>query len=163
MNIIYITHSLTGTLHLLFAILALLFGTVILFSKKGTSFHKKAGYLYVINMILVNVTAFMLYNLTGKFNIFHIAALVSSATLLSGFIPIIAKKPKDGYIELHFSFMYWSVMGLYAAFISETAVRIPTAPFWEAVGFGTAIVMFVGGLVFAYKKNQWQSTFGKIN
>jgi len=163
MKIIYLTHSFTGTFHLAVAILALLFGTVILFGKKGTSFHKKAGYLYVVNMILLNVTAFMLYNLTGKFNIFHIAALVSSVTLLSGFVPVIIKKPVDGYIQLHFSFMYWSVMGLYAAFVSETAVRIPAAPFWGAVGFGTAIVMFVGGFVFAYKKLQWQSIFDKLN
>jgi len=159
MNLFYTTHSFTGTFHLSVAILALLFGTIVLWAKKGTQFHKRAGYLYAINMILLNITAFMLYNLTGKFNVFHIAAIVSSATLLSGFVPILLKKPINGYMDLHIGFMYWSVIGLYAAFVSETAVRIPSTPFWGAVGFGTAIVMFFASIIFAKKRHQWETTF----
>jgi len=161
MDLIYTTHSFTGAFHLVVAILALLFGTIVLFSKKGTQFHKRAGYLYAVNMMLLNITAFMLYNLTGKFNIFHIAAIVSLATLIAGFVPIIIKKPVKGYMQLHISFMYWSVMGLYAAFVSETAVRIPATPFWEAVGFGTAAVMLIANIVYFQKKNQWESTFAQ--
>jgi len=157
MNLIYPVHGLTGAFHLIVALLAILFGTYILFSTKGTQRHKRVGYLYAVSMLLLNITAFMLFNLTGKFNVFHIAAIVSSLTLFAGIIPVIIKKPAGSYVHYHFSFMYWSVMGLYAAFVSETLVRIPATPFWGAVGVGTALVMLAGGLVFGFKKAKWEA------
>lgn len=159
MNLIYPVHGFTGAFHLVVALLAILFGTYILFSKKGTSIHKKVGYLYTTSMVLLNITAFMLYNINGKFNVFHIAAIVSSLTLLAGILPVLIKKPADNYVHYHFSFMYWSVIGLYGAFVSETMVRIPATPFWTAVGIGTGLVMFIGGLVFAYQKAKWETQF----
>ena len=35
---------------------------------------------------------------------------------------------------MHFSFMYWSVRGLYAAFAAEVLTRIPEANFFGMVG-----------------------------
>lgn len=153
---IYPVHGIVGAFHLIVAVLSLVFGSYILFTCKGTSLHKKAGYAYVASMTLVIVTAFMLYNLNGKFNIFHIAACVSTFSLLAGMMPIIFKKPTNSYVSLHLSFMYWSVMGLYGAFVSETMVRIPESPFWEMVGLATSAVMLVGGIVFGFKKKQWE-------
>jgi len=156
MNFIYPIHGLVGAFHVIVSILSLGFGSYILFSTKGTRLHKKLGYVYAVSMTLVITTAFMLYNLTGKFNMFHIAAIVSTVTLMAGMLPILLKKPRNSYLSLHFSFMYWSVIGLYGAFVSETLVRIPESPFWEMVGLATGAVMLVGGIVFGFKKKQWQ-------
>jgi len=156
MDFIYPLHGWVGGFHLVFSVLSLIFGSFILFSTKGTSLHKKVGYAYVVCMVWVIATAFMLYNLTGKFNMFHIAALVSTVTLLAGMLPIITKKPVESFMSLHLSFMYWSVIGLYGAFVSETLVRIPSSPFWEMVGLATGTVMLIGGIVFGFKKKQWE-------
>jgi len=48
------------------------------------------------------------------------------------------------------------ITGLYGAFVSETLVRIPESPFWEMVGLATGAVMLVGGIMFGFKKKQWQ-------
>jgi len=154
-----------GLIHLVFSIVALITGTLVLLKKKGSKTHKKIGYVYSISMVGLIITAFMLYNLFGSFGIFHWLAIVSTLTLAGGMIPILSKKPVDGYIALHWNFMYWSVMGLYAAFVSETIVRIPQVVvennipnhvFYSMTGIGTGIVMFLAVIIFFIKKKHWQ-------
>jgi hypothetical protein len=57
--------------------------------------------------------------------------------------------------------MYWSVMGLYAAFVAETMVRIPDAPFYNMVGWATGGVMLIGGIAFGYYKKSWETAFAQ--
>ncbi len=49
--------------------------------------------------------------------------VVSILTISLGMIPIWTKKPINKWKYLHFSFMYWSVMGLYVAFAAEILSR----------------------------------------
>lgn len=114
-------------------------------------------------MLLLLATAFMIYRLFGRFGVFHIAAIVSGVTLLGGMIPVIRRKPKNSWLNLHFSFMYWSVFGLYAAFVAESAVRLPIrAVFTSAQTFFTVLIvstlatMLVGQIIFFKSKKKWQ-------
>ncbi|TYP91739.1 putative membrane protein (DUF2306) [Fodinibius salinus] len=154
-NIVY---DWIGGLHLIASIVALITGTLILAMAKGSEIHKKIGYIYVSAMLIVVATAFMIYRLFGGSGIFHWAAVVSGATLAGGMIPALLRTPDD-WVILHFSFMYWSVLGLYAAFISEILVRVPESPFLEMVGFGTGGIMLVGGGWFYYRKDYWEAEF----
>jgi uncharacterized membrane protein len=52
-----------GLIHLLVSIVAMITGIVVLSNKKGTKKHKQIGYIYVVSMLLVNLTAFMIYRL----------------------------------------------------------------------------------------------------
>ncbi|MDT8413777.1 MAG: DUF2306 domain-containing protein [Flavobacteriaceae bacterium] len=113
--------SPTGLVHLIFALLALVFGTAVLFMKKGTPVHKKAGYLYLISMLVMNATAFGIYRLFGGFGIFHYAALLSLFSLIGGIYP--AYRRRSGWHLQHLEVMLWSVVGLYAAFAAEISVR----------------------------------------
>lgn len=124
--------------------------------KKGSKLHIKIGYTYITNMLIVNITAFMIYRLFGEFGIFHYAALVSLLTVLGGAIPAIFRIPENNWYDLHFSLMYWSVMGLYGAFSAEILTRIPETPFLGMVGIATTGIMFTGGIYFSCKKEQWQ-------
>ncbi len=157
-----------GLVHLIFSILALIVGTMVLLQQKGTKRHKTIGYSYVVAMLGVNLTAFMLYNLYGKFGMFHWMAIVSLLTVIAGMLPMLLKKPKT-YVSLHFNFMYWSVIGLYGAFVAEILVRIPdvviesgipNVAFYKAIGIGVAITMGLGAY-FAIKKNKEWSEFDK--
>lgn len=154
-NLVY---SATGFVHLIAAIIALITGTLVLSMKKGTDLHIKIGYAYVISMIIVNGTAFMIYRLFGGFGIFHIAALISLLTVVAGMTPVLLRKPKNSWLDMHLAFMYWSVMGLYAAFVSEVLTRIPESPFFGTIGIATTIIMIIAGIAFYMKKDKWENT-----
>lgn len=148
-----------GLIHFIVSMLSVVFGTAILLMEKGTKRHKQIGYAYVFSMLGVIITSFMMYRLFGKFGIFHIAALVSAITLSLGMIPAILRKPAKTWFSLHFSFMYWSVIGLYAAFAAEMMVRIPQQPFFRMVGFASFGVALLGGIFMAIYKKRWSQMY----
>jgi uncharacterized membrane protein len=150
-----LVNSQTGLIHLLSAIIALIFGTLILSFRKGTTLHKTFGYIYVVSMIILNVTSFLIYHLFDRWGAFHYAAVISTLTLLAGFIPVFTKKPIKSWLHLHITFMYYSVIGLYAAFASETLVRIPGVGFWWVVVGATTVVMAAGLIVFQLTSKKW--------
>jgi uncharacterized membrane protein len=168
MNFENIITNKIGLVHLIFSVISLLAGTLVLILRKGTKTHKKVGYVYSGAMVIVLVTAFSIYNLFGTWGIFHWTALVSTLTLAFGLIPIITKWPKKHYISLHFSFMYWSVIGLYGAFMAETFVRmpeiviesgVPNAMFYNMTGIAVAITMGLGAYYFIKNKLRWEDKF----
>jgi len=148
-----------GFVHLISSCFALIFGTYVLLAKKGTKQHIQIGYLYVISMGILILTAFMIYRLFNGWGIFHYTTLLSLISIVLGMIPIWTKKPVNKWKYLHFSFMYWSVIGLYAAFAAEILVRIPETPFFGMVGIATGIIMLVGGVFFGISKAKWINTF----
>lgn len=112
----------------------------------------------------------MTYRLFGTWGIFHWTAVVSTLTIIFGLVPIITKKPTKNYVVLHFSFMYWSVIGIYGALISETLVRmpkvviqggIPNTVFYNLTGIGTALVMGIGVYYFLKLKPKWEQQFDR--
>ncbi len=149
-----------GLAHLAAALLSLVSGTCVLVLKKGTTTHKIVGRVYAASMLIVVATSFMIYRFFGGFGIFHVAAIVSFVTLLGGMVPPLLFRSNPKWIHTHLGMMYWSVMGLYAAFVAEVMVRIPEAPFYNMVGWATGGVMLVGGAAFGYYKKSWEATFG---
>ncbi|MBT8384312.1 MAG: hypothetical protein KJO83_01230, partial [Bacteroidia bacterium] len=133
-----------GLIHFLSSLLALICGSLILILKKGTKKHKKMGYTYTFSMVILLTTSFMMYRLFNGFGIFHYAAILSAVTLILGMIPVWIKKPRTKWLIRHFSFMYWSVIGLYAAFVSEILTRIPDSPFFSMVGLATVVILILG-------------------
>ena len=152
-------HDSIGGVHLLASMIALAMGTQVLWMDKGTQLHRQIGYVYSASMLVVIITAFSIYRLFGGFGVFHILAIVSFVTLLAGMVPVLLKKPRNNYMSLHFSFMYWSVIGLYAAFVSEMLTRIPESPFFGMVGFATLVVMIIAQILFFKYQKSWQQQF----
>ena len=157
-----------GLVHFIASIFALILGTCILTLAKGTTKHKIIGRLYALSMLVVLITAFTTYRLFGTWGIFHWTAVISIFTIICGLVPILIKRPINNYKSLHFSFMYWSVMGVYGAFVSETLVRmpevvvesgIPNSVFYNMTGIGTALVMGLGVYFFLKLKPKWDKQF----
>jgi uncharacterized membrane protein len=134
-----------GLFHSLCGVAALLFGLAVIVSRKGTRSHRRLGYAYVGAMLLLNATALMIYDLFGRFGPFHIAALVSLATVAAGLMPAFRRKPTGAWLERHAALMSWSYVGLVAAFIAEVIVRLPGARIGWSAFFGIAVAMAVGG------------------
>ena len=93
--------------------------------------------------------------------IFHYAAILSLLTLIGGMVPAIRRTNKN-WVYQHFSLMYWSVIGLYAAFASEALTRIPETPFFGMVGIATALITLIGALFFIKCKKTWRTQFAKL-
>ena len=139
--------STIADVHIIAAVAALLLGGVVFPMRKGTRLHVRVGFGYVVSMIVMNVTAFGIYRLTGSVNPFHMGAFFSLATVLAGWVPAIRRKPRDGWLQLHFEFMSWSYVGLVAGAVSEAVTRLPQAPFVGAVVAGSAMVFLLGGML----------------
>jgi uncharacterized membrane protein len=161
-----IVSGATGLIHLIVSIIALITGLVVLITTKGTKRHKQIGYIYAISMVILNITAFMIYKLFGKFGIFHWFAVVSCLTLLLGIYPVLVKNFKN-YLLVHFNYMYWSVVGLYCAFCAEILTRIPfiydlpnkRQLFGILTGVSIFIVMTIATIIFAKMKPKWKKQY----
>ncbi len=141
-----IIHSNIGWFHFITAVLAMLTGTIVLLNIKGTLFHKRIGYIYVISMLLLNISSFFIVNF-GGFSLFHFFAIVSLVSIFGGMIPTI-KKGKN-WFGYHFYFMSWSVVGLYCAFWAEIGTRFVgnMKEFWWMVAAATFITSFIGSRI----------------
>jgi len=141
----HIIHSWTGLFHTITAILAMIFGTMVLLNRKGTKKHRRIGYAYLVNMLLLNLSAFAIYNF-GTVNLFHFFALISLFSIVMGIIP--AWKRKENWLNRHFYFMNWSVVGLYWAFWAEVGVRfLDMQYFWWVVMVATLLTSLVGSRI----------------
>lgn len=146
-----------GQFHLATALVSLAAGAVVLLQRKGTRQHRRIGWVYVVAMISLNVSALLIYRLTGTFGPFHVAAFISLATLIAGVSAAWRRKRGDrDWVRRHYEFMSWSYVGLVAAAVAEVATRVsaiqviaggPTAAFWTAVGVASIGVFVFGGTI----------------
>ena len=146
--------TLLGQFHLATALLSLGSGAFVLTRRKGTRLHRRVGWLYAAAMFSLNASALWIYRLTGTFGPFHVAALVSLATLVAGVWAARRRKRGDrDWLRRHYAFMSWSYLGLVAAAVAEIATRVPavqaiaggpTAAFWVTVGLASVAVFAFG-------------------
>ncbi|WP_052695445.1 hypothetical protein [Hymenobacter sp. AT01-02] len=150
-----VVYSSWGLLHLVAALASLILGTAVLLLAKRGALHKRFGYGYVGSMTLMLTTSFAIYRQYHGFGIFHVAALLSSVTLVLGMAPVLRKKPVRSWRQLHYSFMYLSVLELYVALVAEVLVRLPGLHFWEVASFSLLAVMLPGAALFNHRRKQW--------
>jgi uncharacterized membrane protein len=139
--------------HFVGACLALVLGPLVLWLRKGTRLHIRVGYAYVACMLVVNVPVFFTYELFGRFGMFHGFAVMSLVSLTYGIGSAMARWPKDGWLHLHLSGMYWSVMGLYFAGIAQ----LMTTFRWNLtqVLVGAVCMAVVSTVLFAKNRKRW--------
>ena len=153
-----LVYSNWGLLHLIAALASLILGTTVLVLSKRGKLHKRLGYGYVGSMAVMLATSFTIYRQFHSFGIFHVAALLISVTLYVGMVPVLRKKPRYGWQQLHYSFMYLSVLELYVALVAEVLVRRPGMSFWEVAGLSTVTVMLPGAALFTRFRKRWQGS-----
>lgn len=133
---------LLGLIHVLTALGAMVFGTLVIFARKGTAHHRRMGRSYLILMLAMNGTAMMNYELYGHFGPFHWMALLSLATLLAGYFA--ARNRKIAWKLRHAYFMSGSYVGLIAAAVAEVASRVPGWSFGASVTISSVVVIVAG-------------------
>jgi uncharacterized membrane protein len=135
-----------GLVHTTFGFASLLLGLAVVLTPKGTSVHRRIGHYYTVNMLMLNVTALAIYDLTGRFNGFHVLALISLATIAAGVVPAWTRRPEHGWLERHGRFMAWSFAGVIAAFVAEVTSRLPQLGVAFTVG-GMFVVMTAAAIL----------------
>lgn len=161
-------HDFVGWLHTVMSLIALITGTIVLTKTKGTAAHKRVGRIYAISMLMVCITAFMIYRLHNAFGILHFFAIISTVTLILGMLPMYLKTHKKPII-VHLSYMYWSVIGLYCAFAAEVFTRLPDiwhidtnlGVFYALIGISSGAVGAIGSHYFKKNKKRWEERFGQ--
>ena len=149
-----------GAFHLGTALAALSFGAaVLLTAPKGVRRHRQLGWCYVASMLLLNVSALLIYRLFGRFGPFHVAAVLSLATVLLGTVTAIAARrsrqrrapqARARWVDHHYHWMTYSYVGLLAAAVAEVATRVPAFRPGPGAGSLFGIVVVVSSLaVFA--------------
>src|SRR5687768_17780900 len=103
-----------GLAHAVIGITALVLGLAVFAQAKGSASHRVWGSAYVVAMVLLNASALAMYALNGRFNTFHLFALLSLATLAAGWIPALLRRPAGRWYERHANYMAWSYIGLVA-------------------------------------------------
>src|SRR4051812_20113632 len=98
-------------------------GGVGLLVRRGTHTPPLTGIAYVAALVVANVTALGVYQLTGQFGPFHMLALISLAILARGVVAMLRRPP--GWLLAHYYSMAWSYIGLLAAASAEVVSRAP--------------------------------------
>jgi uncharacterized membrane protein len=162
-----------GTIHFTASLASIALGAVVLAQgPKGGRGHRQLGWTYVIAMLTVNATAFMLYGLFGGFGPFHVAAIISLAGIVAGTLSARrarrARLARQGFlrahrVETHYWWMTFSYVGLIAALASGAITRLPAtraigggagALFGAAVGGATALVFAVGSYLIVTRRRR---------
>ena len=138
--------QILGTVHLALAIASLIIGAVMLSQHKGGLRHRVLGYLYSAALLLVNLSALMVYVDSSGFGPFHVLALISLATLAGGFIPAVLRRPNDSWLDIHAYFMSWSYVGLVAAGVAQITTNVAGAGTIQVV-IPVILIVLVGVLL----------------
>lgn len=146
------TSGFVGLVHTALALIAIITGVLVLaerpLARNRTSFHQVMGGVYVVTMLLLNSSALAIQNLY-IFGPFHVAAVVSLVTVCVGVLAPLLKF--NHWLDIHYSCMCWSYVGLVAALFSELISRLPVAV--GLLGFGgsvfltSVVVCILGGCV----------------
>jgi len=109
--------GLTGGIHAGLAVICLVLGPVIFLRRKGDKRHKFLGRIWAAMMLVLNITALMTYDLSGRPNLFHFFALLNLTALIPAFVYIrkYAKSRDPNHLRNHQEFMAWAYFGLTAA------------------------------------------------
>jgi uncharacterized membrane protein len=143
-----------GWFHFITSVVALITGLVVILNPKGTLFHKRIGYIYVVSMLSLNISSFFIVNF-GGLSLFHFFAIVSLVSIAGGMLPTLQKK--ENWLAYHYYFMSWSVVGLYCAFWSEIGTRFVgnMKEFWWMVMLATVLTAAVGGAIIHTKAKKF--------
>ena len=138
---------MSGELHVVAAVCAVVTGALVLARPKGTRAHVRLGRGYGGAMLILNVAALVTFDQTGRIGVFHVLAVASLLTLALGWGQMLRGPWTAARDARHASFMTWSYIGLTAAGLAQVAnVAWPASEPWPVV-VSTTVVLTVGGLV----------------
>ncbi|MFV4649191.1 DUF2306 domain-containing protein, partial [Mycobacterium tuberculosis] len=112
-----------GWIHSLACLVALALGAYVFATRKGTRRHKELGRIYLIAMIVLNLTALGVYRL-GVFFFPHVLALITLGLIAVGWLTARSHRPPVVWKYVHLSCMILSYYMLIGGGVNEVYLRI---------------------------------------
>ena len=104
--------TLILSLHALPGLLALILGSIVLLSKKGTKTHKRRGYIWLGLMLLISLTAIFIQEINpGSYSLIHLLIPWTIFSIIFGIYAI--KKFKDTKNKVWRNLHQWTMIGLF--------------------------------------------------
>lgn len=116
--------TLAGTIHVVLALLCSAVGLVQFLRPKRGAGHRARGYFYVYAMLVSDGTTFLIYRVTGHFNVFHVAAIVNFACIVLAVVPLLRTPRPSNWRSIHYHLIAWSYVSLMSAAAINTALRL---------------------------------------
>ncbi len=107
--------TLLGSIHLCFAVIALTLGPIIFRRPKGNRSHVLSGRGYFISMVILNVSALPVFEISGQMTLFHFLAGISLLTVTTAWLTAVFRWPQRGWFAVHAHLVCWSYAGLLSA------------------------------------------------
>lgn len=132
--------SFSGGIHACLAVFCLILGPIVLRRRKGGSAHKLWGRIWAGSMLVMNISALMTYDMSGKPNLFHAFALLNLAALLPAifFVWRYGNSRKRQHLVMHQEFMVWAYFGLAAAGVWQVVTMLLRHR-WLDLSYGAGI------------------------
>ena len=115
--------TLAGAVHTALAMFCIVVGLIQLLRPKRGAAHRARGYAFVYAMLVADGTAMLVYQFTGRFNIFHLGAIVNFICVVLAIVPMLRNPRPANWKHKHYYFMAWSYVGLIGAAATEIVVR----------------------------------------
>ena len=113
-----------GAIHAALAILCIAVGlTQFLRPKRGAG-HRARGYLYVYAMLVADGTAMLVYQFSGRFNVFHVGAIVNFVFVVLAIVPLLRSPRPANWKTTHYRFIAWSYVSPISAAATEIVGRL---------------------------------------
>jgi uncharacterized membrane protein len=119
------SHTIVGLVHFISAVIGLILGLGILFLIPGSKLHKRAGYIFIPVLIIVNISALFIHQMSKTFGPFHVLIPFSLYALFMGVKPLYTKMERERKLKYHIRGMLAAALGLWAAFCAEFIARTP--------------------------------------
>lgn len=155
-------------LHVVLSLASLVLGAIILFNPKGTRTHRQVGKLYGFSMIGLNLSALGIYHLTGRFNLFHLTAILSLVLVVTGWAQVLLRRRLHKWLYRHYVYMCWSYVALVAAAFNEGFVRIGPLKLlvrnhgnWIIIAT-QAVLVILAAILITRNKEQVLTQFGMV-
>jgi uncharacterized membrane protein len=104
--------TLILSLHALPGLLAVILGSIVLLSKKGTKTHKRRGYIWLGLMLLISLTAIFIQEINpGSYSLIHLLIPWTIFSIIFGIYAI--KKFKVNKNKVWRNLHQWTMIGLF--------------------------------------------------
>ncbi|MYM27420.1 DUF2141 domain-containing protein [Duganella sp. CY15W] len=142
--------TLIGWLHTLACCYSLIIGAKLLWAAKGGTAHQRDGRRYIYAMVFVNLSALGIYQI-GGFNIFHVLALCTLASLGIAFASARWQTPGRQWLRVHLTAIVFSYYQLIGGLINELFSRVPSLIGQQAMlGLSQGLTIVVFLMILAY-------------
>jgi len=135
--------TLFGSIHAALAGFGIIAGAIQFVLSKGGPIHRATGYAYVYAMLVADATALLVYRFNGRFNLFHVGAIVNFICIVLAIVPLLLSPRPARWRTIHYNFIAWSYVSLISAAATEITARLGLVTTRDQIGLAALVLSFV--------------------